>query len=67
MDEQPAQRRQHSSTGNPGYTTATPWPGPIDISLLFGGRCGTFSVTVANWNRYQQYKWSDIWIGTTHP
>ncbi len=53
------------STGNPGFTTATPWPGPIDISLLFGGKCGTFTVTVTDQNRYQQFKWSNIFIGTT--
>jgi hypothetical protein len=56
------------STGNPGFTAPAPtWPGPIDISLLFGSRCGTFTVTVANWNRYQQYKWSNIFIGTSPP
>ncbi len=56
-----------SSVGNPGYTTATPWPGPIDISYLFGSNCGTFTVTVENRNRYQEYKWSNIWVGKTHP
>lgn len=55
------------STGNPGYTTATPWPGPIDISYLFGSDCGSFTVTVENRNRYQQYKWSNIFVGTVHP
>ena len=55
------------SVGNPGYTVATPWPGPIDISLLFGLGCGSFSVTVTDYNRYQQFKWSNIFIGTTHP
>jgi hypothetical protein len=56
------------SSGNPGYTApAAFWPGPIDISLLFGGRCGSFTITLQNRNRYQQFKWSNILIGTTHP
>ncbi len=55
------------STGNPGYDVMTPWPGPIDITLLFGTLCGAFSVTVTDYNRYQQFKWSNIFIGTTHP
>jgi hypothetical protein len=56
-----------TSVGNPGFTTLTPWPGAIDISLLFGNQCGTFTVTVADLNRYKQYKWSNIFIGTTPP
>ncbi len=66
-NSQPTGTPPTSSTGNPGYTTDTPWPGPIDISLLFGGNCGTFTISVVNLNRYQQYKWSDIIIGTTPP
>ncbi len=56
-----------TSIGNPGYTVLTPWHGKIDISLLFGNTCGSFTVTVEDWNRYQEYKWSDILIGTAPP
>ncbi len=75
---QPAAAGNTQSLGNPGYNHAagtapnlgsadTPWPGPIDISYLFGTNCGQFDVTVEDWNRYQQYKWSNIFVGTTHP
>ncbi len=56
------------SVGNPGYTpTAAFWPGPIDVSLLFGNSCGQFTVAFENRNRYEEYKWSDILIGSTPP
>ncbi|HET8929751.1 MAG TPA: twin-arginine translocation signal domain-containing protein [Acidimicrobiales bacterium] len=54
------------SSGNPGYTATAPaWNNPIDISALFGDVCGNFTITVTDVNRYQQYKWSNIFIGTT--
>lgn len=56
-----------TSVGNPGFTVATPWPGPIDVSLLFGTTCGLFTVAFEDRNRYQEYKWSNIFIGLTHP
>lgn len=66
-NSQPTGSPPTSSNGNPGYDTQTPWPGPVDISLLFGGNCGTFTVSVVNRDRFLQYKWSNIFIGTTHP
>lgn len=55
-----------SSIGNPGYDpTAPSWNNPIDISVLFGDVCGNFTITVTDMNRYMEFKWSNIFIGTT--
>ena len=53
------------SVGDPGWAVQTPWPGPIDISYLFGANCGSFTVTVEDRNRYQLDGWSNIFVGVT--
>lgn len=36
--------------------------GPVDISALFSGECGVFTINIQVRNRYSPYQWGNTWV-----